>query len=769
MEIAQYIFDAYSASFTTHPARLNGNFRQAIGLPKIEDEALYLALHESAKRGDLLSLLELKQRDLSMYLEALRSPITPKATLCMTKSETEDSGSSLGPSSAASLWTEEQWAEILPGAAASGNRDLVLTAVDKFPGLIDHPSHDLDTILLLAAKSGASKLCLDLADRGADPALQGKHGYVPLHWLGNLDHAEEGFQQLSRLLCPDKKEKFLLGIWAGPSEGDSAWRGTPLHMAISRGSRPAVRALMGFGASMTDKTPLPGGDGDSILSVAPLFRAAQLLQFGMIEDYIHVLGDRVAGCSCGDPDGNFGPNKMDSYLTEVFDPGMSETSPNHRAARMRLHGSEYIKSICRTTLALHRLGLSLTSITHPLHRLTKSNIFTLASEFRLPQLITYLIKNMEVDFRCLRPVDENPKASMLACVPVERAIYRGDLEMFRALAEHPAYRKMFIRAKHSRIPFLHLCASGNHRNLTLAKEVRKKEQFGIEIDFEDCMGRTALSVAIENAFDDMADWLISEGANINAACQGQTLLCRFIYLPFFSESRLAYIIEQEAPNPKPDFQCWKSLHRNVFHALAASNPQNWDPARVRSIFNLVADNLAPGSGGDGGGDGQLRAALDQVDDAGCTPLILAIFHRHHALVEELLQRGAGPNVMGVTYPLAVAQTCVKMAEREADRARSVSTRQSQLARRFAGQRQGIVEILERYNAIIERDLIFGQPKTSGRKFLRKLFANLEDNVSFPVSPRLSVCWSWILPPPFSYTTDSTCKSAFSSVEGTPNP
>jgi ankyrin repeat protein len=160
-------------------------------------------------------------------------------------------------------------------------------------GLGCHDVNDIDawgeTALLVACRSGHSRIARMLLNEGADASIASKEGLTPLHFLGALEDNDipeiatrllENKAKLEARSTDGKIHYFMLDSQFGKVEG------TPLLWAISSGSLTAASILVELGADPFDvegeKMPVTTSWGNYV-HLSPIDYAARMHQHDFLE------------------------------------------------------------------------------------------------------------------------------------------------------------------------------------------------------------------------------------------------------------------------------------------------------------------------------------------------------------------------------------------------------------------------------------------------------------------------------------------------------
>lgn len=149
-----------------------------------------------------------------------------------------------------------------------------------------------ETPLLVACRSGNADIVRFLLDSGADPSFASDEGVTSLHFLAAFDQSE--VEDIAQRLC-EKKAPLearaihgnLYGLVVNSTFGQG--NGTPLLWAVAADSRPATKALMDLGADPFDlaaKDALTDDSWGRIIHVSPLFYAATNHQYYLLESLL---------------------------------------------------------------------------------------------------------------------------------------------------------------------------------------------------------------------------------------------------------------------------------------------------------------------------------------------------------------------------------------------------------------------------------------------------------------------------------------------------
>jgi len=146
-----------------------------------------------------------------------------------------------------------------------------------------------ETALLVACRSGHSRIARMLLDGGADASIASKEGLTPLHFLGALEDNDipeiairllENKAKLEARSTDGKIHYFMLDSQFGKVEG------TPLLWAISSGSLTAASVLVELGADPFDiegeKVPVTTSWGNHV-HLSPIDYAARMHQHDFLE------------------------------------------------------------------------------------------------------------------------------------------------------------------------------------------------------------------------------------------------------------------------------------------------------------------------------------------------------------------------------------------------------------------------------------------------------------------------------------------------------
>jgi ankyrin repeat protein len=698
-----------------------------------EDKDLVEALQLQTQDGDVLALVELRDEHPLAYRTAMAR--LPTFGLKHWEEAPQDMPRDFGDLEGLIPWPVETnlLREIVYEAARTGNNDLVLKAVGH-PGLAPHLHVDMrigphqSTLLLAAARAGNRQLCQELMQRfRANPLVSSASGDIPLHWLARFEPC------FSRDSEEDKVKKLVKIAKAFMGRGDMAggegacrhplrqWarpplipllNGMPLHFAIAHNSTAAVKALLdeGVGANPWDRyagaeleQDCPYRSPDFSLTAFTLaVRLNAWESLGAIATHPRwqSSGDAAQRSACRCHAGDLSAQHGVSYVLEALQCGF-------RVDRMRLHGASYQHAMKNTIDILHKMGVRMVGIMRGSlgHQ---TDIFTVAAWWRYPWLIGHLVRQPS-SYPCLQVAS----SKALTRRPLWRAIYMGDTEVFEALYLHSGIGVLNGWPNGGapfHVPCLHLCASAGHQNIALAQSMLDK---GADLELTDSLDRTALVVAVISGFFKMADLLLLLGAKINPVVHPDrvTPLGRMIQHPALSIGRITYLFGRaQAESTATIAQAWPHLERNIFHLLASSDPQHWFPDRVVLIFQKVLE-LKPGLAS--------PTLINQVDRLGFTPLMLAVFHSHLALVEALLRLPNGIEVHNVPKTISNPITIATLMQRATERICSThkGSRMGRLASRSLERRVRIVELLQEKGAPLEYNFL-GLPQESVTRFFK---------------------------------------------------
>ncbi|KAK3358110.1 hypothetical protein B0T25DRAFT_567351 [Lasiosphaeria hispida] len=306
--------------------------------------------------------------------------------------------------------------------------------------------------------------------------------------------------------------------------------------------------------------------------------------------------------------------------------------PALRLERARIHGGDHKTHMADTTQVLVWLGESPSCVLGGL------DIFSVAARLNHPGVIRIMHQERE-KFAKDHLAHRGWQSDMV------RSVLAGNVTVFRALKD--CAPSAATAARYQGQSLLHLSSQAGHRNLALPREICTDTSL---IHIRDDLGRTPVICAILSGFFKMADYLIDNGAEMQYDHGGETMLARMLQNTHIPLDRLVYFLKKmprlEASRAT---ECvWPALGRNPFHAIASVTSDACD-ADLRARYWALRDSLPFCVA-------SIRTSLiNQEDWLGNTPLMLAVWHGHEAMVDMLLQDSADVHHRGHVTALTAAK------------------------------------------------------------------------------------------------------------------
>lgn len=507
---------------------------------------------------------------------------------------------------------------ILHYAAASGAVEAVKLLLDGYNCDINSLSTDGETPLYCACRSGHFETTQALLHRAANPCLDTHTGATPLHWVSQFDEDKVRLV-VDALKCAGANLEAEGKVPNSGPEGIHNPAGTALLRAVGKNSLAAVHALLAAGAD-----PLAGGRLTS-----PISLAAVLLLPSILDTLLTYVG------AYQEPD-----SLLDRLprLDEIINIGSARSM--HIENRVMLLGHLFRSNVFDTFAIFRRLPLSLWS----------------QSDWQ-PKLSTALNTGYEDIVEAA--LYHFPPGSSQLVGPLQKAVLRNHEPMVKILLDFGADVQIpFEDSQGRRFTLLQLHCQrlpNVRQGIGVAKFLINR---GIRIETASEGTWPALSLAILARNFDLADFLLTRGADINQILETEYALPGLlgpINVTIFGRAAwikkevdagsFRYLIDKiksqdTPPSSRPSFFIDSSNAITIFHAVAMISSRS-SPDVIGAVTRTMMDLLLAIR------EFNVREKLDHAGEVGITALHVAAMSANDEAAIALLENKADPNLIAM--------------------------------------------------------------------------------------------------------------------------
>ncbi|KAL7302823.1 hypothetical protein TKK_0004861 [Trichogramma kaykai] len=454
--------------------------------------------------------------------------------------------------------------------------------------------------LNLATMAGSRKAAEMLLRRGADPNIINDQGDTCLHVICSNDDDEDDGDAANMLfaICDEKHQ--TVQVDARDNKGRTA-----LHAAIFNGNINLVDILLSRGAhsNLADEN-----------GFTPL----------------HVL------CQREDDDVNLarrffeiGEKFNKSILIDARDE-YGNTALHQAILNNHVNLVEFLLSKGADPNSLNKDGET------TLHRICEANLDDLAVEM-LFKICDEKHQSMQVDAQ-----------DKMGKTPLHVAITKGNINTIEILMRRGAQPNL---ADENGFTPLHVLCQRENDDVDLLKmlfEAADKFSAPIKVDARDKSDCTPLHLALNRGHEQMAEWLLRRGADLNLA---------------------------------------NANGSRALHLISAARMDHAD--LLRTFFELSDERTQP-------------VEIDARDNQGKTPLHYAISHRHKKVFELLLRRDADPNLADNYGSTALHTIC--MVDEDNGWAKMLFEISEEMNRQVQIDARGMCDFTPLHHALIKKEL-----------------------------------------------------------------
>jgi ankyrin repeat protein len=526
---------------------------------------------------------------------------------------------------------------------------LRLSAAYGCPKAIDYLVNDLgtnvnaqnefgETALLFAARSGHTGAVLLLLERGASPTLPDRGNDTPLHWLSSFDE-DDVYKVVHALVrqgadIEAQADSFPYNDRLEYAEMEFV-AGTPLHRAICRNNLPATRELLQLGANANTATLVD--DECTPIALAARLHYPESLKACLdhIQDNPEKNGNKLVT-----PRGK-------SLLIPAIRGGSVEYTTMGRLIR---HGDRIKTRAIQTLQVLLEAGAGQHLSDLPGEPRCTAMFYAARYQPYILDCFGHTAANADINRLSRRYNADEEEEEDMKRPPLFEAILWGKPANALKLLEVGA-DAMAVENAETKLSALYQCASASLEEIEVAAALLDR---GLGVDAGPPGYETPFQCAVRNGCYRLADFLRSQGANVNALCRGGlmwksskpesllSLLARNNGGP--SISGLRFLLDSESA-ARCNFLAEPTRNHSVFHVFAQLDGDSLDTMTTERALQICYEYYDPSpamlnlqSRPHENADGSVEAR------GGNTALHYATIHANFEVVKFLLNAGADASI-----------------------------------------------------------------------------------------------------------------------------